>query len=72
MSSKSCFEIAFILGLIFVCTNAEDRVFNVHSYGAKADGITDDSKVRSNHFTFQCVISYYQFIWVIKPKRSTK
>lgn len=46
MASKSCLEIAFIFGLVLVCTNAEEKVFNVLSYGAKADGVTDNSKVR--------------------------
>ncbi|KAK4360338.1 hypothetical protein RND71_019290 [Anisodus tanguticus] len=45
MASKSCIEISLILGLVLVCTNAEDNVFNVLSYGAKADGVTDDSKI---------------------------
>ncbi|KAH0655760.1 hypothetical protein KY285_030642 [Solanum tuberosum] len=44
MASKSCLEIAFIFGLVLVCTNAEGKVFNVLSYGAKADGVTDNSK----------------------------
>lgn len=52
MTSKSCLEIAFIFGLVLVCTNAEGKIFNVLSYGAKADGVTDDSKVRTYHFIF--------------------
>ncbi|MCD9646093.1 hypothetical protein HAX54_035618 [Datura stramonium] len=44
MASKFYFEIAFILGLVLVCTNADNKIFNVLSYGAKADGVTDNSK----------------------------
>lgn len=52
MASKSCLEIAFIFGLVLVCRNAEGKIFNVLSYGAKADGVTDDSQVRTSHFIF--------------------
>ncbi|XP_027767922.1 exopolygalacturonase-like [Solanum pennellii] len=54
MTSKSYFKIAFILGLIFVCTNAQEKVFNVHSYGAKADGRTDNSKAFLNGWRDVC------------------
>ncbi|XP_016512003.1 exopolygalacturonase-like [Nicotiana tabacum] len=44
MASISSFGIAFVLGLILGCSSAEDKLFNVQSYGAKADGMTDNSK----------------------------
>ncbi|XP_015170035.1 exopolygalacturonase-like [Solanum tuberosum] len=54
MTSKCCFKIGFILGLVFVCTNAQEKVFNVLSYGAKADGRTDDSKALLNAWRDAC------------------
>ncbi|TMW85952.1 hypothetical protein EJD97_022197 [Solanum chilense] len=54
MASKSCLEIAFIFGLVLVCTNAEEKVFNVLSYGAKADGVTDNSKAFFNAWADAC------------------
>ncbi|XP_049399848.1 exopolygalacturonase-like [Solanum stenotomum] len=54
MTSNSCFKIGFILGLVFVYTNAQEKVFNVHSYGAKADGRTDDSKALLNGWRDAC------------------
>ncbi|XP_055824318.1 exopolygalacturonase-like [Solanum dulcamara] len=54
MTSNYCLEIVFIIGLVLVCTNAEGKIFNVLSYGAKADGVTDDSKAFSNTWTDAC------------------
>lgn len=50
MASKFCLKIVLILSLVFVCTNADDKIFSVISYGAKADGVTDDSEVRTNSY----------------------
>nr|XP_016487194.1 PREDICTED: exopolygalacturonase-like [Nicotiana tabacum] len=44
MASICSFGIAFVLGLILGCSRAEDKLFNVQSYGAKADANTDNSK----------------------------
>ncbi|XP_049394854.1 exopolygalacturonase-like [Solanum stenotomum] len=44
-SHYNIFARVFILSLIFVRTNADDKIFSVISYGAKADGVTDDSEV---------------------------
>ncbi|MCD7459125.1 hypothetical protein HAX54_040164 [Datura stramonium] len=43
MASKFCLDIALILGFFCVCIHAQEKVFNVLSYGAKADGKTDNS-----------------------------
>ncbi|XP_004248938.3 exopolygalacturonase-like [Solanum lycopersicum] len=55
MTSKCCFTIGVILGLVFVCTNAQEKVFNVLSYGAKADGMTDDSEAFLNGWRDACI-----------------
>ncbi|KAK4360264.1 hypothetical protein RND71_019216 [Anisodus tanguticus] len=56
MALKSCFKIAFILGLVLLCTNAEGKVFNVVSYGAKADAVTDNSKTLTFDFINNAVV----------------
>lgn len=55
MATKFCLKIAFMLSFVLVCTNANNEIFNVLSYGAKADGATDDSEVR--------IIKYMQFFF---------
>ncbi|XP_019260153.1 PREDICTED: exopolygalacturonase-like [Nicotiana attenuata] len=44
MALISSFGIAFLLCLILGCSSAEEKLFNVQSYGAIADGKTDNSK----------------------------
>ncbi|KAK6784534.1 hypothetical protein RDI58_017989 [Solanum bulbocastanum] len=56
MASKSCLEIAFIFGLVLLCPNADGKVFNVLSYGAKADGVTDNSKTLGFNFVNNTIV----------------